>query len=661
MGQSKNKQRMCPAVGRGISAAECGENRVSQYQCPAECPYNPWSLSAYDQVLAIETAFFDRLRRYAASDPVTCGMRIGDDPTDIAAQYRNLRAWFLHRDREGLTLIDRWERAGFTGLNNDQRVLARCHARVRLVVGETLDHLSADAVRVQDRLDLAASPIVLQDRAFAKRAGRFARFIPWVFPLPHYSRVTASAISVPDIGSLEAEEIVGAVAEHLRGPSAGEPLREWLTANYVAVFEAFESVNEGIRRKSFEKVVYTKLFYRLAGPSEAFTEVMAGAPEAVSNAPNETERKEGFTHEWAWLDLAEESLRKAVGGGRPTLGRVLFGSGMVRLEGGGEDRACRMQESFEGRVGRTVAFESRRVDDVGRQMIARDARPFDPALVPPCLLDHAPHFETSVQLVDTRATVSADDLMRDQRRKWLDEPVPLLAGKTPRQAASDPVLRPKLISLVKEVIRRADRVGLEKGSFEDEGWMAAELGLAELDLPLPSRLAELREQGGAGQRPHFEEDEPELEDESDDGSCDDPVDDFCAECPELEEWLGRVTGPLEEHEYERILGLVATAWSLASNHGEREMNPNIDRLDHQFKTLVRTTVSSSTGDKDDRLKALMPPPEDEMASLLCLLLFSESELAEPPPPDPLCQNAMILGMFILRAVSQEFDRAKREG
>lgn len=153
MGQIGKKQRMCPAVGHGISAAECGENRISRYQCPADCPHNPWALGAYDQEQEIETAFFERLRRYAAGDPVTRGVRNAAESTMIADQYRNLRAWFIQRDEQGQTMMDRWARAGFQGLNNDQRVLARCHAQVRVVVMETLDHVSRDAVRARDRLD----------------------------------------------------------------------------------------------------------------------------------------------------------------------------------------------------------------------------------------------------------------------------------------------------------------------------------------------------------------------------------------------------------------------------------------------------------------------------------------------------------------------------
>lgn len=42
-------------------------------------------------------------------------------------------------------------------------------------------------------------------------------------------------------------------------------------------------------------------------------------------------------------------------------------------------------------------------------------------------------------------------MMLDQYKKWLNEPIPALGGKTPRQAASDPAMREQLEELLKSV------------------------------------------------------------------------------------------------------------------------------------------------------------------------------------------------------------------
>jgi len=669
MGQANKKQRQCPAVGRGIGAAECGENRVSHYRCPADCPYNPWAPDAYDQEMAIETAFFDRLRRYAAVEPMA-GIDVAS-PSEamIVMQDRHLRHWFIERDAHGRTLMDRWEQAGFPGLNNDQRVLARLHAQVRLMVMETLDHVGRDRVRVQDRLALDTPPIVVQDRSLAAKSGRFSRLIAWGFPLPHYSRITMAAVPVAEAGSLEAEEIVGAIAGHLGGPAQGEPLREWMTAHFLLLQKALGSVQEAMRRKMFENVVYTKTFYRLSAPVETFVKTMEATPEAVATPPSASDRREGVTREWAWLDTDADALRKAPGAGRPTLGRVLLSEGKVRLEGGGTDRAQRFQEAFEQRAGNAVVFESRRVDDVGKQKISRDAKPFDPNLVPPRLLELAPKIETTVHLMDASAAVSADDFMRDRQRQWVDEPVPALDGKTPRQAAGEPALRPKLAALVKETIRRGDRNGLERERFEDEGWIAVELGLTELQLPVPPLLAELADRPKSAQADDgtsdFDEDDVDsvpastFDDLSaifdDDGAMEALEESLLSECPDLDGWVGDVTRDLDIDESRHIARLVTLAWSTFHPDDDETFRPNIDRL-HREMQLLMQKADAKAADPHAMLDDLRPKRHQELHMFLCLQLVGGS-IEEDPSRSPLSQAAILLGLFVIRAVIDEFDRA----
>jgi hypothetical protein len=53
MGEAK-KRRLCPAVAREITPAECGENRHSRYACPESCTHNPFAVAAYSELLEIE-------------------------------------------------------------------------------------------------------------------------------------------------------------------------------------------------------------------------------------------------------------------------------------------------------------------------------------------------------------------------------------------------------------------------------------------------------------------------------------------------------------------------------------------------------------------------------------------------------------------------------
>jgi hypothetical protein len=81
-----------------------------------------------------------------------------------------------------------------------------------------------------------------------------------------------------------------------------------------------------------------------------------------------------------------------------------------------------------------------------------------------------------------RASVAALD---DEGEVLADHPQPALDGKTPREAAADPVLRPRLVRLLKEFIRSGDRLRRTVGFDIDSNLLLRELRLDELILTPP--------------------------------------------------------------------------------------------------------------------------------------------------------------------------------
>ena len=61
---------------------------------------------------------------------------------------------------------------------------------------------------------------------------------------------------------------------------------------------------------------------------------------------------------------------------------------------------------------------------------------------------------------DPEVAAVLDQFVRDYERKWLDEPIPALAGHTPRQAAADPTRRDDLIRLLDSFPSRPGEPGL---------------------------------------------------------------------------------------------------------------------------------------------------------------------------------------------------------
>jgi len=65
--------------------------------------------------------------------------------------------------------------------------------------------------------------------------------------------------------------------------------------------------------------------------------------------------------------------------------------------------------------------------------------------------------------------------------EWLDQPVPALDGRTPRAAARDAQLRPKLIQLLREMENHQDHARREGRAWYDIGWMWKELGIVRTE------------------------------------------------------------------------------------------------------------------------------------------------------------------------------------
>jgi hypothetical protein len=63
-------------------------------------------------------------------------------------------------------------------------------------------------------------------------------------------------------------------------------------------------------------------------------------------------------------------------------------------------------------------------------------------------------------------------------RKWVDEPLPALRGRTPREAAAQARERPRVVALLKEMENMSARQHLAGRAAYDFGWMWGELGLA---------------------------------------------------------------------------------------------------------------------------------------------------------------------------------------
>lgn len=493
-----SKLRECPAVGRQITAAECGENRGSRYTCPAECSYFTFAPANYEALLKLEREVDQkgaqwmfqesRLRR----DPVALQDRA--DRIKSGLELEAFMVWnvYLKPDESGLNCVRRWEQAGFYGLKNDERVLLRAKMKTRVVLLEVHRVLDDRRVEVVDLLAPGSAPVVIFDRCLAAVALRFGLYLCWLYPLPYFSRISGAALSFPELGPFEPEEIVVELIRYLGGPDSEPERRGWLAEHFGRFETALHATALARRAEMFAQMdaQFGRALYELKAPFEECRRVLDQIADVEEDDLTDEEKKEGFREGRVWF--AEKSFTRAEAmGGRAVLGRALLGQKHWSLQAIGAARLASFRQRFEAQLGRRIQFAGERRDNLATSIALKDSK-YDKTLVPPRLLEQVERIVLESSRVPSAAIGGSKQefdrkMAATHDRGFLEDAIPALNGLTPRKAARDPALRPKLVHLLKSRIRSLDERNLKSGRQEDLNWMLRELGIEELIFDPPPR------------------------------------------------------------------------------------------------------------------------------------------------------------------------------
>jgi hypothetical protein len=146
-----------------------------------------------------------------------------------------------------------------------------------------------------------------------------------------------------------------------------------------------------------------------------------------------------------------------------TLGTVRVEGARLVLEAMSEPRAVRGRAVLEALAGSAIAHRATSLEGIEQAAARERAHPrrrVADADIPP---------EVQAELVGR--------FYEEHYRGWLDEPLPALDGRTPREAAGLKSLRPRLVSLLKSMESMSARQRQAGETAYDFGWMWGELGL----------------------------------------------------------------------------------------------------------------------------------------------------------------------------------------
>ena len=229
-------------------------------------------------------------------------------------------------------------------------------------------------------------------------------------------------------------------------------------------------------------ILFGRLRYAVRDQERLMRGLLAAPDFEETTAPEDP----AGTRHFAWLRTgpAERYVQEAA---RPDHGMMVFGqrfddprrpgvTGLATLTVAGQEmtaealsaqRLAWLKARLAEMVGDVIRLRADIVEDPWRKLeTERGSRP--PARPAPTV---PPEVEAQV----------LGKVLHRHFTEWLDQPVPALDGRTPRAAARDPRLRPKLIQLLREMENHQDHARREGRAWYDIGWMWEELRISRTE------------------------------------------------------------------------------------------------------------------------------------------------------------------------------------
>ncbi|MFH1844081.1 MAG: hypothetical protein ABIF77_12820 [bacterium] len=490
---SRKSKRICPVLGGSICTACCGTNRGSKLDCPPLCPFFPFGTDAYDQWLKVDGTWFPKALKYVLSrltfqgfeeavQRLSMGTQSDEETREESGGVHAVHYFFgVNTDESGRTLADHWEQEGWRGLNNDERVMSKYRRHTLPTIIEIQKTLCDQAMECFDVLDPARGKFLLFDRATAARAVRFTRFLTWITHYPHFCRLAGMGL---EVSSHVFEEFSELLAEAV----AGEPDIDEVPAAKRHLAENFAQWCDRIGQLSVERrermvrsldAYHCRAWYAFQVERSRIAEVLAAKPDFELDEDHDGEPEDPpDTEYYDWLRLGEakEIERDMVAtfrydsedDGVGVLGSVRFYADSMMIETLGKKKFVFAKKLVARYFGKRVAFSKEQVDDLSEHV----RRP-----------EHAERNEPTSPEPEIPPDVEEQlmaQVYRSHYRKFLEDSIPALDGLTPRQAASEPQMRPRLIELMKSHLHGIEENSRRKGIALDINWVIEELGLDEL-------------------------------------------------------------------------------------------------------------------------------------------------------------------------------------
>jgi hypothetical protein len=361
-------------------------------------------------------------------------------------------------------------------LTAGQRAYLTAMRRSTMRLYEVVETVPGTSMTLRDLVE--GTVVTVNERSASRQISRHACLAARVLPRGHTGGPEMD-LGVLPIVDLIRDSVIAAVEErkaHVRrreDPSASlddvyeemPPLfhQAWLSS-------IFEPAIPELRNTDGEATILTRVSFHVDD-----ADAVVRALDTATDRGLETSQDRS----WSWCGPNRE--------GKPTiLGRLRLAGGTLTLEADSVERGARGRALIQAVAGALVRHRATVHEDLRRKVAE--------GLTAKALGRDDPSDEGAPSRLDPDlAEALAAEHYATHYRAWIDEPVPALDGKTPREASSIPALRRRLDDLIRGLEGMYERALKDGQPAYDPSWMWDELDLREPDdLAHPPPLAHER-------------------------------------------------------------------------------------------------------------------------------------------------------------------------
>ncbi len=497
-------RNLCLTAGRIICPTCCHSKRGVEIVCSPDCRYYPFNIMGYDSWLKIDAGLTHKIVNYVIDAygrnyfqetiehmwPESGPLKNWEAVAIGTAVYHLL---FVEHSKDNQTLAQHWKGTGWRGLNREEATIMNYRLNSRVTIIEIQKILDNQAMECIDLLDSQRGMFILLDRSLAAHTVRFARFLTWLTHYPNFSRPEFIGIEISDFIAKEFMEMMqkGFKEESKRRPSF--TIKDHLSENFSTFCRlAFELRDKKqIAMLKGMDLHQCRASYKIEGKLEEIKAILDRYPDfELREGDSEKGYAEGVYH-YDWLRRGRSKTLEAQmpfsfrhddeDGGVGIIGGITLYPDGILLETFTKQKyefAKKMvKKYFKGKL----TLQEEMVVDMAKQFAERlhskDADGFE----------NEEFFQRVSRGPEELIPIEIErkiiqDFYKSHYQRFMEDRIPALNNLTPPQAAKDPKMRPRLISLMKEHLKGIEKQNREKGLDLNLDWVLDELNLPELKL-----------------------------------------------------------------------------------------------------------------------------------------------------------------------------------